>query len=65
MKTRIQFKSAANPSDPNRLRADRYKKILTLAEAEPLIYLPAHDPDNLARLTCGKPLRVTAPDERR
>jgi len=47
------------------VQIDTGKKILTPAEIEPLIYLPAHDPDNLARLTCGKPLRVTAPDERR
>jgi glyoxylase-like metal-dependent hydrolase (beta-lactamase superfamily II) len=26
------------------------KKILALARAEPLIYLPSHDPDNLARV---------------
>jgi glyoxylase-like metal-dependent hydrolase (beta-lactamase superfamily II) len=35
------------------------KKILRLTQQEALIYLPSHDPDNVARLTRGKALLVS------
>jgi len=38
------------------------RKILALARAEPLIYLPSHDPDNLERLAHGAVLPPTTRD---